>query len=78
MVKRIATALLWFIAAGWGFNYLSLLFGTPPILGLVLAGGMSAFVGVDPMRLFWPARNVQAKPSPVAAAPSQRPIASSY
>lgn len=78
MVKRLASVLLWFIATGWAFNYLSLLLGTPSILGLVLAGGVSAFVGVDPMRLFWPAREVQANRSPSVAGSVQRPVRPTY
>ena len=56
MVKRVASVALWFIATGWAFNYVSLLTGLPSILGLALAGVVSAFVGLDPMRLVWPAR----------------------
>lgn len=78
MVKRLASVLLWFIATGWAFNYLSLILGTPSILGLVLAGGVSAFVGVDPKRLFWPVTKVEANRSPVVATSVQRPVRSSY
>ena len=61
MVKRIASATLWFIAAGWGFNLLGLITGTPPVMGFAFGAAVGAFVAIDPMHLFWPVK--------VAAAP---------
>lgn len=78
MVKRAVAVILWFIAIGWAFNYVSLLLGTPSILGLVLAGGVSAFIGVDPMRLFWLAREAQANRSLSVANSDQRPVRPTY
>ena len=54
MVKRIASAALWFVAAGWGFNLLGLITGTPPVLGIAFGAAVGAFVGMDPLHLFWP------------------------
>jgi hypothetical protein len=54
MVKRIASATLWFIAVGWGFNLLGLITGTPPIMGFAIGIVAGAFVGIDPLHLFWP------------------------
>ena len=56
MVKRIASATLWFIAAGWGFNLLGLITGTPPVMGFAFGAAVGAFVGIDPLHLFWPVK----------------------
>jgi hypothetical protein len=56
MVKRIASATLWFIAAGWGFNLLGLITGTPPVMGFAFGAAVAAFVGTDPLHLFWPVK----------------------
>jgi uncharacterized membrane protein YjjB (DUF3815 family) len=56
MVKRFACSLLWFLAVGWGFNYLSVITGSSPVIGMAIAAAVGAFVGVDPLRLFWPKR----------------------
>jgi hypothetical protein len=56
MVKRIASATLWFIAAGWGFNLLGLITGTPPVMGVAFGAAVGAFVGIDPLHLFWPVK----------------------
>ena len=56
MVKRIASATLWFVAVGWGFNLLGLITGTPPIMGFAVGIVAGAFVGIDPMHLFWPVK----------------------
>jgi hypothetical protein len=53
MVKRIASASLWFLAVGWGFNLLGLITGTPPIMGFAVGIAAGAFVGFDPLHLFW-------------------------
>jgi len=67
MVKRIASATLWFIAVGWGFNLLGLITGTPPIMGIALGAAVGAFVGTDPMHLFWPIKVA----TPATAAPAR-------
>jgi hypothetical protein len=54
MVKRIASGTLWFIAAGWGFNLLGLITGTPPLAGFAFGAAVGVFVGMDPLHLFWP------------------------
>jgi hypothetical protein len=56
MVKRIASASLWFLAVGWGFNYLSAITGMSPIIGMAVAAAVGTFVGIDPLNLFWPER----------------------
>jgi hypothetical protein len=65
MVKRVASAGLWFLAVGWGFNYVGAMTGASPIVGMAVAAAVSAFVGIDPLHLVWPARAV----SPVSPAP---------
>ncbi len=56
MVKKIAGGTLWFLAAGWGFNLLGLITGTPPVMGFVVGAAVGAFVGIDPLHLFWPVK----------------------
>ena len=55
MVKRIACSVLWFLAVGWGFNYLSAIMGASPVIDMAIAAAVGAFVGIDPLHLFWPA-----------------------
>jgi hypothetical protein len=57
MVKRIAAAVLWFISLSAASEYATLIAGVPPVLGLALAGAVSAFVGLDPLDLFWTVRD---------------------
>jgi hypothetical protein len=78
MVKRALAALLWFIAADSAFNLLNLFLGAPTVVGLIVAGGVGAFVGVDGMRLFRTEGKVEASPDPVAVASAQRPVRPSY
>jgi hypothetical protein len=54
MVKRIAASTLWFFAVCWGFNIVSAMTGFSPILGMAIAAAVGAFVGIDPLHLFWP------------------------
>jgi hypothetical protein len=71
MQKRIGVAVLWYLAVGWGLNYLALITGFPGFLVYVLAIASAAFVAVDPAHLFWPARDVGAPTSaPVAQGPA--------
>jgi len=56
MVKRIFSGVTWFIAVGWGVNLLSLVTGTPQILGIALGVAVGTFVGMDPLHLIWPVR----------------------
>ena len=71
MVKRIASATLWFVAAGWGFNLLGLITGTPPVMGFAFGLAVGAFVGIDPMHLIWP---VNARAVPASDAVSAKGI----
>ena len=57
MVKRIASTVLWFLALGAASEYATLIAGVPPVLGLVIAGAVSAFVGLDPLHLLWTVRD---------------------
>jgi len=71
MIKRVAVAFLWLLAVGWGMNYVSVIFGTSPIFGLALSAAIAAFVGIDPLHLFWPApaRNVMARTTETMSVP---------
>jgi hypothetical protein len=55
MTKRIGSAALWFVAIGWGFNYIAALTGMSPAIGMAIAAWVGAFVGLDPLHLFWAA-----------------------
>lgn len=57
MVKRIAATVLWFVSLSAASEYATLIAGVPPLLGLALAGAVSAFVGLDPLHLLWTARD---------------------
>jgi hypothetical protein len=57
MVKRIAATFLWFVSLSAASEYATLIAGVPPVLGLVVAGAVSAFVGLDPLNLFWTVRD---------------------
>ena len=54
MAKRIASSIIWFLAVGWGFNYISSITGVSPLIGMVLGVSIGAFVGMDPLHVFWP------------------------
>jgi hypothetical protein len=55
MVKRTASALLWLVAVGWAFNFISAYTGAPQVLGTALAAGVAVFVWVDPLHVLWAA-----------------------
>jgi hypothetical protein len=78
MVKRALAALLWFFVADSAFNLLNLLVGAPSILGLVVAGGVSAFVGLDGMRLFRNESKLEADPGTGAGNAVQGPVSPTY
>jgi hypothetical protein len=54
MIKRISSALLWFVAVAWGFNFLSAYAGVPELVGSLAATSVALFVAVDPLHLLWP------------------------
>jgi hypothetical protein len=56
MFKRTACALLWLVAIGWAFNFISAYTGAPQLVGSVLAIAVAAFVWLDPLHLLWPSR----------------------
>ena len=55
MVKRVACAVLWFLAVGWGLNFVVAITGVSPIIAMAVAAAVGAFVALDPLHLFWPA-----------------------
>lgn len=55
MFKRIACSMLWLVAVAWAFNFLSAYMGVPQVMGSVLAVAVAAFVGIDPLKVIWPA-----------------------
>lgn len=57
MVKRVAATFLWFISLSAASEYATLIAGVPPVLGLLVAGAVSAFVGLDPLHLLWSVRD---------------------
>jgi hypothetical protein len=79
MVTRVAIVVLWTVAIGWAFNYVSPLFGaSSSILLLLLAGGVSAFVAAARWFPFWQVRNAEAAPTPVVATSAHRSVRSSF
>ena len=54
MSKRAVAAALWFAAVWFGYEILWSVTGVPRGIGPVAAFAVSAFVTVDPLRLFWP------------------------
>jgi hypothetical protein len=63
MVNRVASAVLWFIAVGWAFNYLAAYLNFSPMVGVLVAGASSAFVAFDPVRVLWPTKRETQPPS---------------
>ena len=53
MAKRIGVSVLWYLAVGWGLNFLAFFFGFPSLAVYGIAFGTAAFVGIDPLHLFW-------------------------
>ena len=71
MVKRVGSAVLWFFAVAWGWNYIAMLSGAPSIFGLLLGAAVGAFVWADPLHRLWPVtQNAPARRSPAPAAMS--------
>jgi hypothetical protein len=75
MTKRVAASVLWFVSVGWGMNFVGALLGVPQLPGLLLAAGVAALVGIDPLHLFWPVREPQARASGFEKAPPQGALA---
>lgn len=76
MVKRVASAALWFISVGAAFEYLTLMTGLHPAVGFVVATSVGAFFGLDPLHVIWTKRAASATPSRRVSTPVQRPIQS--
>jgi len=66
MAKRIGVSALWYLAVGWGLNYLALIVGFSTVLVYVAAFATAAFVAIDPAHLFWPTRGSAASGAPAA------------
>lgn len=56
MNKRIAAALLWFLAGWYAGAYIALLFAVPGLIGPVLGVAAAAVFAGDPMGVIWRAR----------------------
>jgi len=76
MVKRVASAALWFISVGAAFEYITLMTGLNPTVGLVVAAAVAAFFGLDPLRMIWTKRAEAAKPQRRTSATIGQPIQS--
>ena len=66
---------MWFLSAGWGFNFVAALPGVSQLPGLAAAVAIALFVGIDPLHLFWPVREPQARASGFETAPPQGALA---
>ena len=76
MVKRIAATFLWFISLSAASEYATLIAGVPPVLGLLVAGAVSAFVGLDPLHLLWTVRDKSTDTTPSAPVQAQQVVRS--
>lgn len=74
MVKRIASATIWFLAAGWALNYVTLLLGVPSIAGLVIAAAISALIALDPVHVVWPVSETTPKTVAADAGPAPHAV----
>jgi hypothetical protein len=63
MSKRAVAAVLWFAATWVAYEVLWSVSGMPRMVGPIVAAGVSAFVALDPQRLFWPAPGSATKAS---------------
>ena len=54
MSKRAVAAALWFAAVWFGYEILWSVTGVPRGVGPIAAFAVSAFVTIDPLRVFWP------------------------
>ncbi len=66
MVKRAVSVPLWFFAGWTLYNLVAFVTGAPQYAGPVIGLALAAFVGLDPLHLFWP---VAVRTSDRAAAP---------
>ena len=74
MAKRIASTTIWFLAAGWALNYVTLLMGAPSIVGLVVAAAISALIGLDPLHVVWPVGEASPKSATADAGPAPHAV----
>jgi hypothetical protein len=56
MAKRVAISVLWYLAVGWGLNFLAFYFAFPALAVYLIAFATAMFVGIDPAGLFWARR----------------------
>jgi hypothetical protein len=63
MLKRCAAAAMWYVAALWGWNYVSLVSGLPSSIGLPIAFCLAAYVAVDPVGRLWSGQKASAAAS---------------
>lgn len=78
MVKRALAALVWFVVTDTAFNMVALLIGAPEFLGLIVAGGVSAFIFVGPMNVLPNKGKVEANARPVTVNAVRRPVRPNY
>ena len=63
MVSRFVSGVLWFLAVGWGMNYLAAMAGTSQAPGLIVAAVLAAFVAARPFRGAVAAQPMASKPA---------------
>jgi hypothetical protein len=56
MIKRMTSALLWFIVGCYGWAFIAAATGLTPHFGPVLGAILAAFVAGDPLHLTWTRR----------------------
>jgi hypothetical protein len=75
MLKRSVAGIFWFLAFGYMFQFADAMYGFPPVLGTVLALGIGAFMGIDPLGILWkrqPARRIARIPDAALPADGKR------
>lgn len=70
MVKRSISALLWLVAVGWAWNFISAYLGAPQLIGAVLAPAVALFIAVDPLHVAWTESRASTPPQGVSLPPA--------
>lgn len=70
MSKRIAAAVLWFIAAWYLGAFIALLIGVSDLLGPILGTAAAAVFAGDPLGVIWTRRATDATRTPALGAPT--------
>ena len=70
MAKRIASAVLWFLAVAYAWNILATVVGISDTPAILLGAAVGLFIGMDPMHRIWDAREERTSTRTVEAVAS--------